>query len=113
MLSVVKRTIFWGGFSFSVAVVELKISGAEVPATVAPAEPSLNDRFCSFVWNSRAQNALLLYIHNIQFSREVDYLNSRDRMACLERNACSCSEVADVAVVSVATAQNYCFEDHQ
>ena len=36
---------FWGGFSLSVAVEELKISGAEVPATVAPAEPSLNDRF--------------------------------------------------------------------
>ena len=35
----------WGGFSLSVAVGELKISGAEVPATLAPAEPSLKDRF--------------------------------------------------------------------
>ena len=61
---------FWGGFSLSVAVEELKISGAEVPATVAPAEPSLNDRFCSFVWDNRAQNALLPYIHNTQLSRE-------------------------------------------
>ena len=70
---------FWGGFSISVAVEELKISGAEVPATVAPAETSLNDRFYAFTWDSRAQNVLLLYIHNIQLSKEVDYLNSRDR----------------------------------
>ena len=70
--------MFMGGFSLNVAVEELKILGTEVPATVAPAEPSLKDRFCSFVWDSRAQNALLLYIYNIQLSREVDYLNSRD-----------------------------------
>ena len=105
--------MFWGGFSFSVAVEELKLSGAEVPATVAPAEPSSNDRFCSFVWDSRAQNALLPYIHNIQLSREVDYLNSRDRMSCLERIGCSGSEVAVVVVVSVVTAQNCCCEDQQ
>ena len=48
---------------------------------MAPAEPSLNDRFYSFIWDSRAQNALLLCIENIQLSREVDYLKSRDRMA--------------------------------
>ena len=35
----------WGGFSISVAVEELKVSGAEVPAKVAAGEPSLNDRF--------------------------------------------------------------------
>ena len=104
---------FSGGFSLSVAVEELKISGAEVPATVAPAEPSLNDRFCSFDWDSRAQNALLLYIHNIRLSREVDYLNSRDRTACLERNGRSCSDAAVAAVVSVVTAQNCRCEDHQ
>ena len=105
--------IFWVGFSFSVAVEELKISGAEVPATVAPAEPSLNDRFYSFVWDSRARSALFLYIHNIQLSREVGYLNARVRMACLERNRCSCFEVAVAAVVSVVSAQNCCWEDHQ
>ena len=111
--SIAKLTIFWGGFLFSVAVEESKISGAEVPATVAPAEPSLNDRICSFVWDSRARNALLLYIHNIQLSREVDYLNSRDRMSCLERNECSYFVVAVVAVVSVVTAQNCCCQDYQ
>ena len=84
-----------------------------VPATVAPAEPSLNDRFCSFVWDSRAQNALLLFIQNIQLSREVDYLNSRDRNSCWERNGSSGSEEAVVRVVSVVTAQNCCCEDHQ
>ena len=52
---------------------------AEVPATVAPAGPSLNDRFYSVVWDGHAQNGLLLYIHNIQFLREVDYSNSRDQ----------------------------------
>ena len=41
--------VFSGGFSFSVAVEELNFLGADVPATVAPAEPSLNARFCSFV----------------------------------------------------------------
>ena len=104
---------FRGGFSLSVAVKELKVSGAEVPATVAPAEPSLNARFCSFVWDNRAQNALILYIHNIQLSREVDYSNSRDRTVSLERNGCSCSDAAVAAVVSVVTAQNCCCGDHQ
>ena len=88
---------------------------AEVPATVAPAGSSLNDRSYSFVSGSREQNDLLLYIHNIQLSREVDYFNSRDRMACLERNGCSSSEVAVDAVVPVVTvtAQKCCCEDHQ
>ena len=43
--SIAKLTKVLGGVSFSVAGEELKISGAEVPATVAPAESSLNDRF--------------------------------------------------------------------
>ena len=57
---------------FSVTVGELKISGVELPATVAPAEPILNDRFHLFVWDNDAQNALLLYIFNTQSSTEVD-----------------------------------------
>ena len=99
MRSIGKLINIFGGFSFSVAVEGIKISGAEVPATVVPADPSLNDRFYSFVRDSRTQNALLFYNRNIQFSREVDYLNSRDRMSCLERNGCSCFVEAFVAVV--------------
>ena len=95
------------------ATEELKLSGAEVPATLAPAEPSLNDRYYSFVWDSRAQKALLFYNHNVQLSRQVEFLNSRDRMAFWERNGCSSSEVAVVVVASVVTAQNCCCEDHQ
>ena len=105
--------LFWSWFSFSVAVGEIKISGTVVPATVAPAEPSLNDCFCSFVWDNRAQNHLLPYIHNIQLSREVDYLSSRDRLACSERNECSCFVVAVVAVVPGVAAQNCCCDVHQ
>ena len=72
MRSLGKLTSFLSWFLVSVGAGELKFSGAELLATVAPAEPSLNDSFCSFVWDSHAQNAMLLYILNTQFSREVD-----------------------------------------
>ena len=72
---------------------------------MAPAEPSLNFCFCSFVWDSRAQNALVLYIHNIVLSREVVLLNSRDRMAFLEEKGASNIVVAVVFAVFVLSAR--------
>ena len=53
-----------------------------------------------------ARKMPFFYIHNIQLSREVDYLKSRDRMSCLERNGCSCFEVAVAAAVSARTTSD-------